>query len=87
MKGDRVEGPAVWFQESNMDVAIVGGTKVVLHLVEERLGTVGVACDATVRIFLNSSEFDPELVLLLAEVLRTAGAMAKARTFRRKDET
>lgn len=83
---DHRREPVAWYQPMDVDVATVGPLKVSVHLVQEKVGERIVSCDATVRLYMNSNELDPELALLLSEVLRTAGAMAKARAIRRKDE-
>ena len=49
--------------------------------IEEHL----VASKTSVQISAGG-RFDPQMAFLLAEVLKTAGAMAMARTFERKDK-
>ena len=76
-----------WFKEKWLTVAVVGPVTVRLRIVEESVGfaneKVQVASSSDIQISMEGTLLEPDMALLVAEVIRTAVAMAKLRTWRR----
>jgi hypothetical protein len=76
-----------WFEERTVPVGTAGTFTVTLKVRHEVQRTEGVsphASTATIVCWSATGECEPEIALLLAEILKAAAALAQRLTFRRE---